>query len=105
MQTTMAARGGSARVIHAAPAGNALSAATKSAAGTCPGSSAMLSEAIHSLVDTGNQDLLIRNARPPSGGHGSEGLLLVLPLVIHVEVAGCLAGPRGFRRQARLPPN
>ena len=48
----MATRGGSTRVICAALAGNALIAATKFTAGTYTGSPAMLSEAIHSLVDT-----------------------------------------------------
>ncbi len=55
----MATQGGSTAVIYAALVGNALIAATKFAAGTYTSSSAMISEAIHSLVDTGNQGLLL----------------------------------------------
>lgn len=50
---------GSKKVIIAALVGNALIAATKLAAAAVTGSSAMLSEGIHSLVDTGNQILLL----------------------------------------------
>ncbi len=50
---------GSRKVIFAALFGNALIAVTKFAASSYTGSSAMLSEAIHSLVDTGNQGLLL----------------------------------------------
>ena len=71
---------GSRRVILAALAGNALIAVTKFTAAGLTGSSAMLSEGIHSLVDTGNQILLLyglrRAARPPDRrfpfGHGKE---------------------------------
>ena len=70
----------SKKVIYAALVGNALIAVTKFAAAAMSGSSAMFSEGIHSVVDTGNQVLLlhgIRKARkPPCGrfpfGHGKE---------------------------------
>ncbi len=63
----------SRKVIYAALAGNALIAVTKFAASWFTGSSAMFSEAIHSLVDTGNQALLLyglkRAQRPPDEMH------------------------------------
>ena len=71
---------GSKKVIFAALIGNTLIAVTKFAAATITGSSAMLSEAIHSLVDTGNQGLLLygmKRAKKPADkdfpfGHGKE---------------------------------
>jgi cation diffusion facilitator family transporter len=60
-------------VIYAALGGNAAIALTKLAAAGFTGSAAMLSEAIHSLVDTGNQLLLLlglrRAAKPADAKH------------------------------------
>ena len=50
-------------VVYAAAAGNLMVALTKFAAAWWTGSSAMFSEAIHSVVDTGNQGLLLYGMR------------------------------------------
>ncbi|MCW9048204.1 MAG: cation diffusion facilitator family transporter [Gammaproteobacteria bacterium] len=71
---------GSKKVIIAALFGNALISITKFTAAVFTGSSAMLSEGIHSLVDTGNQILLLygmKQANKPADadypfGHGKE---------------------------------
>jgi divalent metal cation (Fe/Co/Zn/Cd) transporter len=54
---------GSTKVIIAALIGNGLIAITKFIAAFITGSSAMFSEGIHSLVDTGNQVLLLYGLR------------------------------------------
>jgi cation diffusion facilitator family transporter len=63
----------STTVVYAALAGNLAIAATKFVAFALTGSSAMLTEAIHSSVDTGNQGLLLlglaRARKPPSQTH------------------------------------
>ncbi|MBT8071356.1 MAG: cation diffusion facilitator family transporter [Xanthomonadales bacterium] len=72
--------GSSKKAIFAALIGNSLIAVTKFAAAVHTGSAAMMSEGIHSLVDSGNQVLLlwgIRSANRPASpefpfGHGKE---------------------------------
>ena len=71
---------GSKKVIYAALIGNGLISITKFIAASITGSSAMVSEGIHSLVDTGNQMLLLlglkKSKKPASEnfpfGHGKE---------------------------------
>lgn len=69
----MAAGKSSNVVIYAALAGNLLVAITKFCAASWTGSSAMMSEGVHSLVDTTNQGLLLygirRAAKPPDAHH------------------------------------
>jgi len=76
----MAAQLSSKTSVYAALVGNVLVAIIKAIAAAWTGSSAMLSEAIHSFVDTGNEVLLLygmhRSTRPPDLahplGHGRE---------------------------------
>jgi cation diffusion facilitator family transporter len=76
----MAASSSTTRVVYAALVGNLLVALIKFGAAWWTGSSAMLSEAIHSLVDTSNQGMLLygihRATLPPDErhplGHGRE---------------------------------
>ena len=71
---------GNKTVIYAALIGNGLISITKFVAAGITGSSAMMAEGIHSLVDTGNQGLLlfgIKKAQAPPNdrhpfGHGKE---------------------------------
>ena len=72
--------GSSKKVIYAALFGNGAIAITKFIAAAFTGSSAMFSEGIHSVVDTGNQVLLLfglKQAKKPADknypyGHGKE---------------------------------
>ena len=71
---------GSKKVVYVALAGNLAIAVTKFIAAAITGSSAMLSEGVHSVVDTGNQALLLygmRRAKVPADerfpfGRGKE---------------------------------
>ncbi len=69
----MAAESASKTVVYAALVGNVLVALTKAGAAAWTGSSAMLSEAVHSVVDTGNEVLLLygmhRSAQRPDPAH------------------------------------
>jgi cation diffusion facilitator family transporter len=61
------------KVVYVALAGNFLIAVTKFVAAALTGSSSMISEGVHSLVDTSNEILLLygyrRAARRPDEGH------------------------------------
>jgi cation diffusion facilitator family transporter len=88
--------GSSKKVIIAALLGNTLIALTKFTAAVFTNSSAMLSEGIHSLVDTGNQILLLygmKRAQKPADemfpfGHGKEVYFWSFVVAIMVFAVG-----------------
>lgn len=87
---------GSSKVIYAALAGNGLVAASKYTAAAMSGSSAMLTEAVHSTSDCTNQLLLLigvrRQARPPDQSHpfgyGMEIYFWTFVVAVLVMLAG-----------------
>jgi len=88
----------SKKAVIAAIIGNVAIAAIKFVAGAITGSSAMISEGIHSLVDTGNGGLLYyglnRGARPADDhhpfGHGME--VYFWSLIVAVSIFGIGGG-------------
>jgi cation diffusion facilitator family transporter len=105
--------GSSKKAIYAALVGNALIAVTKFAAAAYTGSSAMLSEGIHSLVDTGNQGLLLhgmaRAKLPPSPefpfGHGKEVYFwcFIVAMLIFA-LGGAVSMYQGWQHLGRTDP-
>src|SRR5437764_12949800 len=105
---------GSKKVVHAALAGNLAIAVSKFIAATCTGSSAMWSEGIHSMVDSGNQALLLygmhRAQRPPDArfpfGYGKEIYFwsFVVALLVFATGAGLslYEGARRLREPGEL---
>ncbi len=104
---------GSKKVIYAALVGNALIAITKFIASIMTGSSAMMSEGVHSLVDTGNQILLLfglkQAQKPPDAqypfGHGKEIYFwsFVVAILIFALGAG-ISIYEGLRHMAHPEP-
>ncbi|MBN2247523.1 MAG: cation transporter [Coriobacteriia bacterium] len=94
----MAGHGGSKTAVIAAVIGNLIIAIIKFIAAAITGSSAMISEGIHSLVDTGNGGLLLhgmsRAKIPADEGHpfGHGKALYFWTLVVSVSIFGIGGG-------------
>lgn len=104
---------GSTRVVLTALAGNGVIALAKFVAAGLSGSTAMLTEAIHSLVDTGDQILLligqVRGRRPPDAthplGYGMEAYFwsFIVALMVFI-LGGVLSVYEGVRHILKPEP-
>jgi cation diffusion facilitator family transporter len=110
-QRATARRSSSRKTVWAAVIGNLLVAITKTAAALFSGSSAMVSEAVHSFVDTGNEALLLygmrRARRPPDDehpfGYGREVYFWSFVVALLLFGLGCVASIVEGVRQLRQP--
>jgi len=101
-------QGNSHKVIYAALAANTLIAISKFVAAYLTGSSAMMSEGVHSVVDTGNQGLLLfgmRRAKRPADaahpfGYGAEIFFWAFVVAILIFAVG--AGISFYEGVAKL---
>ncbi|MEO8077320.1 MAG: cation transporter [Acidobacteriota bacterium] len=102
---------GSRRVVYAALAGNVSIAAAKVGAYAVSGSSAMLTEAISSLVEFPDQGLLlvgdVRGRKPPHAshplGHGMETYFWSLIVALMVLLLGGIASLYGGVHHVMAP--